>query len=671
MRTTKAESPTMFPDDNLVPLESVLCTEELNRRPARPPDYETENRALVTLAQALTDSPRTILQKMAEIMLETFRADSAGFSLLTKDDGGRRFHWPAIAGVWKPHIGGGTPREFGPCGDVLDRNAPLLFRHFERRYTYFLPVTPPAEECLLVPFYVEGKAVGTIWAITHDDRRKFDAEDMRQLVSLGRFASSAYQAMASLDALGEAARTDRGQRRAALNLMEDAVQSRQAIESLNAELRASEERFRALFELGPVAVFSCNREGVIQNYNHRAAEIWGRKPICGDPAERFCGSLKLYHPDGRILLHKNSPIVQVLETGVVVKDAEVLIERPDGSRVAVVVTFSPLKNQRGETTGAITAFYDITERKQAEAKQRRLEVLAASNRKLKQEIARRQAVEESLKQTQGQQSRLLEQSRQMQEQLRHLSHQLLSAQEDERKRISRELHDVIAQTLTSINLRLATLKKEFTLSPKGMERSIARTQELVAHSVDIVHRFARELRPTVLDDLGLIPALHTFVKNFKEQTGIHVSLSAFSEVEQVNGDKRTVLYRVAQEALTNVARHAQASRAEVLIQKHDNVICMEIKDNGKGFPPERMLHAKKNKRLGLLGMRERVQMVRGSFTVKSALGKSTSILVQIPLAENGDKGFVPAAPARNGSDHPAPEGPVRKSVRRRVSQANG
>ena len=187
----------------IVPLQSVLCTEELNRRPSRPPDYELENRALASLAQALADSPLTILQKMAEIMLETFRADSSGFSLLTKDDGGKRFHWPAIAGQWKPHIGGGTPREFGPCGDVLDRNCPLLFRHFERRYTYFQPVTPPVEECLLVPFYVEGKAVGTIWLVAHDARRKFDGEDLRMLVSLGVFASAAYQAVERFHALSK------------------------------------------------------------------------------------------------------------------------------------------------------------------------------------------------------------------------------------------------------------------------------------------------------------------------------------------------------------------------------------------------------------------------------------------------------------------------------------
>jgi transcriptional regulator with GAF, ATPase, and Fis domain len=209
MKSTQDESPAVLPSDNLVPLESVLCTEELNRRPLRPPDYEAENRALVALAQALADSPRTILQTLADKILEVFQADSAGISLLTKEDGGKRFYWPAIAGVWKPHIGGGTPRDFGPCGDVLDRNVALLFRHFERRYTYFLPVTPPVEECLLVPFYVEGKAVGTIWAIAHDDRRKFDVEDLRQLESLARFASAAYQTVEFLDALeqrGEALR---------------------------------------------------------------------------------------------------------------------------------------------------------------------------------------------------------------------------------------------------------------------------------------------------------------------------------------------------------------------------------------------------------------------------------------------------------------------------------
>src|SRR6266481_4669307 len=205
--------------------------------------------------------------------------------------------------------------------------------------------------------------------------------------------------------------------------------------------------------------------------------------------------------------------------------------------------------------------------------------LATSNRELRLEITRRRAAEKSLRESKLHYTQLLAQSRQMQEQLRNLSRQLLSAQEEERKIISRELHDVIAQTLTSINVQLANLKKEAMKNTTGLDRNITRTQRLVERSVDIVHRFARDLRPTVLDDLGLIPALRTFMKGFTEETGIRVHLSAFAAVEQVNGDKRTVLYRVAQEALTNVARHAQATRAEVNIQKVDGAICMKIKDD--------------------------------------------------------------------------------------------
>ena len=187
-------------------LESILCTEELLRRPSRPPDYEKENSALVRLVSALADSPSTIFHTLAETIEDITQCDSAGLSLLTRDGKtphveGQRFYWPAIAGMWNPHVGGGTPRNFGPCGDVLDQNRTLLFTHFERRYPYLMPVSPAAEECLLVPFYVDGKAVGTIWGIMHSDRRKFDAEDDRVMASLGKFASSAYQAWMHIEDL--------------------------------------------------------------------------------------------------------------------------------------------------------------------------------------------------------------------------------------------------------------------------------------------------------------------------------------------------------------------------------------------------------------------------------------------------------------------------------------
>jgi signal transduction histidine kinase len=244
--------------------------------------------------------------------------------------------------------------------------------------------------------------------------------------------------------------------------------------------------------------------------------------------------------------------------------------------------------------------------------------LTASNRQLQLEILQRKSVEASLRKSEQHYSQLLEQSRHMQEQLRLLSRQLLSAQEEERKMISRELHDQIAQTLTGINIRLAALKTEATLNNKGLEKKISSTQKLVEKSVDIVHRFARELRPTVLDDLGLIPALH---------------LTAFAAVERLDTAKRTVLFRVAQEALTNVARHAQASRVEVSIQKLPDCICMKIKDDGKSFNVERAFHANGGKHLGLLGMRERLEMVGGKFVVESSPGKGTTVQAQIPLGK--------------------------------------
>jgi signal transduction histidine kinase len=224
----------------------------------------------------------------------------------------------------------------------------------------------------------------------------------------------------------------------------------------------------------------------------------------------------------------------------------------------------------------------------------------------------------------------LEKSRRLQLELRELSHQLLKAQEDERMKISRELHDVIAQTLTGINVNLDILKKQSSADNKQLQQKIRKTQLLVEKSVDIVHRFACELRPTVLDDLGLIPALKSFLKSTKAESGLHLSLGVSAEIEKSGNQIRTALYRVVQEAITNVSRHANATHASIQIQCRSKKIFMTISDNGRGMELEDLLGTKLTTRLGLLGMRERIEMVGGKFSMESVKGESTTVRAEIP-----------------------------------------
>ena len=236
----------------------------------------------------------------------------------------------------------------------------------------------------------------------------------------------------------------------------------------------------------------------------------------------------------------------------------------------------------------------------------------------------------------------------MQEQLRHLSRQLLLTQEEERKRISRELHDEIVQTLVGINVHLASLTVKDTVDLKELRAKIIRTQQLVEKSVEIVHRFARELRPTVLDDLGLIPALKSFIKEFAKRKNLRISFKAFSGVELLSDTQRTVLYRVAQSALANVDKHACASNVTVSIRKRGEVIRLEIRDDGKSFDVQRVLLAKRHKRLGLLGSRERVEMVGGKFDITSAPGQGTILSAEIPFGSD-EQAIAPKASRKSGS----------------------
>ena len=344
------------------PLESILCTEELQRRPSRLPDHEKENRALVALVSALADSPSTIFQTLAETIHDITQCDSAGLSLLTRDGKrpdtcGERFYWPAIAGMWNPHVGGGTPRNFGPCGDVLDQNRTLLFKHFERRYPYLLPVFPAAEECLLVPFYVAGKAVGTIWAIMHTDRRRFDAEDNRVMASLGKFASSAYQALVHIEDL------------------KIQVAEREKAEAEVRELASGlEAKIRRLVEANVVGIVIWTLEGAITEANDAFLHMvqYGREDL-------ILGRVRwtdLTPPEWR---GRDTQALTDLRAIGIFQPFEKEYLRKDGSRVPVLLGGALL--EEGGSQG-IAFVLDLSEQKRAEEALRRSEAYLAEAQKL-------------------------------------------------------------------------------------------------------------------------------------------------------------------------------------------------------------------------------------------------------------------------------------------------
>jgi PAS domain S-box-containing protein len=327
--------------DGIASLNSILYTEELRRRPCRPPDYEKENRALVALASELVASPSNILRRLAETILEVTQCDSSGLSLLTKDDGGKRFYWPAIAGMWGPHVGGGTPRDFGPCGDVLDQNRTLLFRHFERRYPYLLPVVPMAEECLLVPFYVGGKAVGTIWAIMHSDRRKFDAEDERIMSTLGQFASLAYQTVESIEDLK-------------LQIAE-----REKAEAAVRELATGlEAKTRRLIDANLIGIFIWNLDGRIVEANEAFLRIVGY-----DRNDLTSGRLRWRELTPVEWRDADERRVAELEATGTAQPHEKEYFRKDGSRVPVLVGGATFEERSDEGVGFVL---DLTDRKRAD-----------------------------------------------------------------------------------------------------------------------------------------------------------------------------------------------------------------------------------------------------------------------------------------------------------------
>ncbi len=265
---------------------------------------------------------------------------------------------------------------------------------------------------------------------------------------------------------------------------------------------------------------------------------------------------------------------------------------------------------------------------------RRTDDPVATNGKPRTGISRRKEVEGSGRTGETTASLDLTLSDRLQEEPRSLYRRFLTVEEDERRRISRELHDLIARPLVGINVHLAVLRSRVSENAMELQEAIEVAERLVGQSVEIVYRIASDLRPVVLDDLGLIPALQSSLKSFRERTHLPTRLTALPAVERLDPPARTALFRIAQEALANVALHARASRVTLDLRPGKACVRMKVHDDGKGFDAKGLRPDFADVSWGLFRMRERAEMVGGSLRIESTTGEGTTLWVEVPRRES-------------------------------------
>jgi PAS domain S-box-containing protein len=372
-------------------------------------------------------------------------------------------------------------------------------------------------------------------------------------------------------------------------------QMAQALEQRELERQLAEEtlqiRDNMIRELPllPAAVCVCDQSGAVELYNRTAVELWGWEPPNHESSLRFCGSYLLFHPDGASMPHSESPTAEVLRTGVPLRNRELVIGRPDGTRVPVLANVVPLRDRDGSIIGAVSCYQDITERKHVEKK------LQESNNHLQL-----------------------------------LSRRLVESQETERRHIARELHDEVGQTLTVAEMNLQVLVQSPGAAP--LRGRLKETLQAVERVLEQVRDLSLNLRPSMLDDLGLEPALRWHSKRQAALAGLKVEFRADAMEDRLDPAVETACFRVAQEALTNVVRHARARVVAVELRKQDGHLHLFVRDDGAGFDVAALREqAVLGASMGLLSMEERATLTDGALELKSAPGQGTEVHAWFPL----------------------------------------
>lgn len=408
-------------------------------------------------------------------------------------------------------------------------------------------------------------------------------------------------------------------------------QAEQTLRSNNAELERQLRFTKTLLKAEPIAVFFKDAKGRYLGCNEEFSKIAGITP------EDIVGKtvFDLWSPDLAEVYHRQDeellkyPGHQVYEFQ---------IKNARGEMLDVIFNKDVFQDENGNTGGIIGTFLDISGRKRAEAKIRNI------NEELEQRVAQRTGelltVNATLEREISERVHAEETLRNYTSRLRTLSARLMEARESERRHIAHELHDEIGQSLTSTKLSLDRIRRN--AGDPAVVSGLSAVQEELNGLMASVRDLSLNLRPSLLDTLGLLPTLQWHFKRFTLQTGISVDFSHASGIPRMPPDIETVFYRIAQEALTNAARHAAVGSVQVSMAVNDRKVRLTIEDKGAGFDLSEALE--NGRTMGLSGMRERVDDLGGSFTVRSSRGHGTVLTITLPLlCPLGDAGHQRAS----------------------------
>lgn len=352
-----------------------------------------------------------------------------------------------------------------------------------------------------------------------------------------------------------------------------------------------EDRYRLLFDRNLAGVYRTTLKGAILDCNESFARMLGyrsRKEVLTRHAGEF------YHTSS-----DRQAFLARLRRKRVLTNSELCLRRKDGTPIYILENVSLVPDECGVRRIIQGTMVDITERKQAE------EALRASEDRYRTLAA----------------------------DLRRLTQHLQMVREEERRRIARELHDDLGQSLTALQMDLYWLARHIPNPPAAIQTRITPMCQTVDATIKSVRRICADLRPALLDDLGLLEAIEWQVREFQTRTGVRCRQRLSPLPRTVSAEQATSVFRILQEGLTNIARHARATRARVELRTRQNMLFLVIADNGVGITPAQ---AAGSRSLGMIGMRERAWRWGGTLEVASQAGKGTVIELRMPL-RNAEK----------------------------------